>query len=59
MYYSMLGKLEELTLNNVMRDLVPHFEKKDYMMIKDLAHSLKGASGYIGASRVYYHCYFL
>lgn len=27
--------------------------------MKDLAHSLKGASGYIGASRLHYVCYFI
>jgi hypothetical protein len=27
--------------------------------MKNLAHSLKGASGYIGASRLYYMCYFI
>jgi len=27
--------------------------------MKDLAHSLKGASGYIGASRLHYACYFI
>ena len=27
--------------------------------MKDQAHSLKGASGYIGASRLHYVCYFI
>ena len=28
-------------------------------MMKNLAHSLKGASGYVGASRLHYVCYFI
>ena len=59
MYYRMLGKLEDPTIKQSMQEMVAHYENKDYGKIKELAHSLKGASGYIGASRVYYHCYFL
>jgi len=42
-----------------MKEIGPAFEKKDYKQMKSLAHSLKGASAYIGASRLHYICYFI
>jgi HPt (histidine-containing phosphotransfer) domain-containing protein len=42
-----------------MKDIVKEYENKNYLEMKNLAHSLKGASGYIGASRLYYMCYFI
>ena len=32
-------------------------EAKDYYNFKEAAHSLKGASGYVGASHVMFSCY--
>ena len=32
-------------------------QEKDYRKMKSKAHSLKGASGYIGASCLHYSCY--
>ena len=58
-FYMMVDKLESMTLNKIMKDLVPAYENKDYKEIKMLAHSLKGASAYIGASRLHYACFFI
>lgn len=58
-FYMMLGNLEDMSLNKVMTDMVPQYEAKNYLEIKNLAHSLKGSSGYIGASRLHYVCYFI
>jgi hypothetical protein len=58
-FYMMLGKLEGMTLDQTMKDIVKEYENKNYLEMKNLAHSLKGASGYIGASRLYYMCYFI
>ena len=58
-FYMMLGHLEGMTLNPTMKNIIGPFEQKNYEEMKDLAHSLKGASGYIGASRLHYVCYFI
>ena len=34
-------------------------ETLNYDDYKEHAHSLKGASGYIGASRIHYACYYI
>ena len=53
----MLGKLETLSLNPSLEALAQAVEDKDYAKMKSKAHSLKGASGYIGASCLHYSCY--
>jgi HPt (histidine-containing phosphotransfer) domain-containing protein len=55
----MLGNLEDMSLNQCLRDMVNVYDTKDYGNIKALAHSLKGASAYIGASRLHYMCFFI
>jgi HPt (histidine-containing phosphotransfer) domain-containing protein len=35
------------------------FSNIDHKALKDLAHSLKGSSAYVGASRLHYACYYL
>ena len=42
-----------------MKDIIPAYENQDHKAMKDLAHSLKGASAYIGASRLHYACYYI
>mmetsp|Transcript_14670 Transcript_14670/g.24990 ORF Transcript_14670/g.24990 Transcript_14670/m.24990 type:complete len:133 (+) Transcript_14670:28-426(+) len=58
-FYMMLENLEKLALIKTMRELVPEYDNRNFQAIKDLAHSLKGASGYVGASRLHYACYFI
>jgi len=58
-FYMMLGNLESLVLNKTMKEIIPQYEQRNYKEIKDLAHSLKGASGYVGASHLHYACYFI
>ena len=53
----MLGKLEVLSLNPSLQSLAEAVQEKDYRKMKSKAHSLKGASGYIGASCLHYSCY--
>lgn len=55
----MLGNLESMSLNQTMKDIIPAFDSKDFKQMKSFAHSLKGASAYIGASRLHYICYFI
>ena len=58
-FYEMLGSLEDMTLNECMKKMVPVYDTKNYDEIKSHAHALKGASAYIGASRLHYMCYFI
>lgn len=58
-FYMMLGNFEDMTLTEHMKNLVVPYDTKDHKVFKDLAHGLKGASGYIGASRLHYVCYFI
>jgi HPt (histidine-containing phosphotransfer) domain-containing protein len=58
-FYMMLGNLEEMALKKTMAEMVNEYDNKNYKKMKDQAHSLKGASGYIGASRLHYVCYFI
>ena len=59
MFYTMLGTLEDLTMNKVMKNLIAAYEENNHSDMKFQAHSLKGASAYIGASRIYYTCFYI
>ena len=58
-YYGMLNKFEDMTLNQTIKEIIAPYDAKQYRTVMEVAHSLKGASGYIGASRLYYQCYFI
>jgi HPt (histidine-containing phosphotransfer) domain-containing protein len=55
----MLGKLEDMTITSMMSQLATAYHNRNYQEIKEHAHSLKGASAYIGAGRIHYACYFI
>jgi HPt (histidine-containing phosphotransfer) domain-containing protein len=55
----MLAKFEEMSLISCMKGLATAVDGQDYLKMKEAAHSLKGASGYIGASHLHYACYFI
>ena len=57
LYYSMLGRLERMSLQPNMLALASAVEKGDHMAVKNKVHSIKGACGYVGASRLHYVCY--
>lgn len=42
-----------------MKAIAVAVETKDWNQMKIKAHSLKGACGYVGASRLHYACYFI
>ena len=56
-FYQMLGKLEKLSLNPALTDISQAINERDFAKYKNKVHSLKGASGYIGASNLHYSCY--
>jgi HPt (histidine-containing phosphotransfer) domain-containing protein len=42
-----------------MEKLALAVDQKHYENMKTAAHTLKGASGYIGASRIHYACFYI
>ena len=59
-YLMMLSQLEELSVIPTMQNIAKlDFDNMDHLKLKDYAHSLKGSSAYVGASRIHYACYFL
>ena len=59
LFISSLSKLEDMTLEKNLGEIATAYDNKDYKKIKDVAHQLKGAVGYVGASRLYYQLYFI
>ena len=59
LYFLMLARLEEMSIIPNMKSISVAIEKKDYNVVKANVHSLKGACGYVGASRLHYACYFI
>ena len=55
-FYQMLGKLEDLSLGPALDSLADAVERRDFAKMKSKAHSLKGSSGYIGATNLHYSC---
>ena len=55
----MLAKFEPMSLLPTLQEMAQAVNEKDYNKIKNKAHSLKGASGYIGAGGIHYACYYM
>jgi HPt (histidine-containing phosphotransfer) domain-containing protein len=55
----MLKKLEDMCLIPNLQEIAIAVDAEDFLAIKQKAHSLKGASGYIAAGPVHYCCYFI
>jgi HPt (histidine-containing phosphotransfer) domain-containing protein len=55
----MLERLESMSLNKNMQRIAQAVNEKDWDVMKANAHSLKGACGYVGASRLHYACYYI
>jgi len=56
-FYSMLGKLGEMSLEPAMNDIASCITNRDFEQIKNKVHSLKGASGYVGAGILHKCCF--
>ena len=56
-FFSMLAKVEKLSLNDSLKEIAKSINERDFQKMKNNAHSLKGASGYIAASYLHYCCY--
>lgn len=59
MFYMMLDKFEDMSLIECLTNIANDVNEMNFLKMKNDAHSLKGASGYICASHVYYCCYFI
>lgn len=57
LFFKMLEKLEQMALHPNLKELAAQVEKGDYLQMKNKAHMLKGASGYVAAGPVHYCCY--
>ena len=59
MYFMLLGELEKMSLLNDVKGVSEAFERGDYTAMKNSAHSLKSAAGYVGAGRLQDSCYWI
>ena len=59
LYFAMLSRLEGMSLSMCMQQITDAVDNKEWLKMKNAAHSLKGASGYVGASKVHYACYYI
>ena len=55
----MLGNFLKTALDEIMPKLMMFYDRKDYVNFQNAAHTLKGSSGYVAASRLHYQCYFI
>ena len=59
MFYSMLSKMEGMSINANMKQISDGLETENWAKMKNGAHSLKGSSSYVGAGYLYYACLYM
>ena len=59
MYFMLLDQLEQMSLLNDTKGVSEAFERNDFQAMKNSAHSLKSAAGYVGAGRLQDSCYWI
>ena len=59
LYFSMLSRFENSSLNECLTQLKEGIEGGELDKVYQGYHTLKSASGYIGAGRVHFACYFI
>ena len=59
LHFVMLARLEEMALSPCIEKISEGVEEEDWLKIKMACHSLKGSSGYVGAGRLHYACYYI
>lgn len=59
LYYMVLPKFEDMVLTKYMKPLAEAYTNKDWVELKENAHAIKGASGYLGAAKLHYACYYM
>ena len=58
-FYMLLENLEVMSITGCMSSIEKAITELDWNQMKNDAHSLKGASGIVGAGRVHYACFFI
>jgi HPt (histidine-containing phosphotransfer) domain-containing protein len=53
LFYLIMDEFEDMTLMKNLTNMKEDVENKDYKKLREEAHSLKGASGYLAAGRVH------
>jgi HPt (histidine-containing phosphotransfer) domain-containing protein len=59
LYFMMLGRFLSQTLAQEITKIKDAMDTLNWTQVKEVAHSLKSSSGYVGASRIHYDCYFM
>ena len=59
LFYSMLTRLEVMSVRCSMSQITDSMQRQDWAKMKMAAHSLKSSSGYVGAGKVHYACYYI
>ena len=52
MYFMLLEQLEKMSLIKDIKEVSEAVDRKDFEAMKNSAHSLKSAAGYVGAGRL-------
>ena len=59
MFYIMVSKLENMSLNLTMELMVEAFNSNNYKKINVVTQELHGACEYVGAGRLHYITYYI
>ena len=59
LYFMMLGRFKNQSLLPNITSVTNAMNIQNWNKVKESAHSLKGSSGYAGASHIHYDCYFM
>ena len=57
MFYCLLERFESIAMEQTMEQLTSSVNIPDFKKMDQAADTLKGASGYVGAGRIYYACH--
>jgi HPt (histidine-containing phosphotransfer) domain-containing protein len=55
----MLSRLETMSINPNIKHITDAVNEQDFDKMKAKIHNMKGACGYVGASRLHYVCAFI
>ena len=59
LYFMILGRFKSSSLLPLITQISQAADAQNWARLKEAAHSLKGSSGYAGASHLHYDCYFM
>ena len=59
LYYNLLSRFTSQTSNPLMQQMKKALEVSDWEQMAETAGNLRGSSGYVGAGRMHYACYYI